>query len=255
MASINELLNEPTETGDERATPATGEQTAEEPQDSPETSQPAEKMVPLQALEDERRKRQSYEQIVQESNRRADALLQLLQSQQQSRQPEQSVQAPDFLLNNEEWQQDLFQRIGFVMNKHKQESWVLHCNRCEEDMRDAHSDYDQLVDAHFKPALVNDPTLLQRMQNAANPARFAYREAKKLKAAQELGDDLDIDKIKSKIEAEVRAKVLAEIGQKQEELKQQVKLPASLEGDSGSPAVGSGPVGGQWRARDLYGSG
>lgn len=249
MATMKELLDSP-EMGDEKAMPATDEAVAETPQDSPEFL--PEKTVPLKALEAERHKRQSYEQTVQEIQRQNAALIEMLQRQQQAATP--AANPPDFLTENERWQQYLLQNIGQLLDARDQQAWTQRVQAAEEDMREEHQDYDALIDTYFKPAAQQDPTLQQKLRTVANPAKYAYREAKRRQAEAELGGAMDLDKLKAKVEAEVRAKVLAELEQKQAELKGQVKLPVSLgaTGTSAPTATDKLPEGGSWRARDLF---
>lgn len=257
MATYDELLND-AETGDETATPATTDAQESESQDSPEGLPEGEistekRQVPLKALEAERHRRQTMEQQVQAQQRQIEMLIQAVQSARPGT-PAPAPTVPDFLTENDQWQQLLFQSIGRMLDERDQQAWVQRVQAAEEDMRESVTDYDALVDQHFKPAAQQDPTLQQKLRAAANPAKFAYRTAKRLKAETELGGEFDMDKLKAKMEAEVRAKVLAELQGKQAELEEKVKLPVSLgsTGTSAPTATEKIPEGGNWRARDLY---
>ncbi len=248
MATIDDLLDD-SEKGESAAPPA-AEVTADETlQDSPEAL--PEKTVPLKALEDERQKRQSYEQQLADLQRQQAALVEMLQRQAPAP-PAPPAKVPDFLTENDQWQQYLFQSIGQLLQQRDQQAWLEKVQASEEEMRDEHDDYDVLVDQFFKPAVQRDPTLSQKLRGASNPAKFAYRQAKRLQTEAELGGDLDLAKIEARVEAKVRAKVLAELEGKQEELKGKVKLPVSLgtEGNSGALAGAKIPPGG-YRIRDL----
>lgn len=271
MATYEELLNDTAETGDEAAVPATADVQEPESQDSPEDlpespespeseAVPEKKQVPqvpLKALEAERHRRQSVEQQVAAQQRQIEMLIQTLQTPRPEAPASTPAPAvPDFLTENDKWQQALFQNIGRMLDEREQQAWVQKVQAAEEEMRESTADYDDLVTTHFKPAAQRDPTLQQKLRAAANPAKFAYRTAKRLQAETELGGELDFDKIRAKVEAEVRAKVLAELQGKQAELEAKVKLPVSLgsTGTSAPVATEKIPEGGSWRARDLYGN-
>ena len=242
MTGFNDLL-EADETG-EMVTPTADAET-EGTQDSQESVPvEAEKTVPLKALESERGKRQGYENLVVQQQQQIDILMRQIAAQQQQ-QPREQPAPVDLLLNPDEWQNRLFGAIESVV---QQQTFNRTLALSEEVARDKYADYDELIDGVFKPAAAKNPELIQALYKAPDPAKYAYKQAKRMKLESEEGE-LDYDRIKEKL----RAEVLAEMEGKKDALQKQVKIPESLGhlGGSGSTAGRSAPPGG-WRATDLY---
>ena len=244
MTGFNDLL-EADETG-EMVTP-TAEAETEGTQDSQEPIPvvEAEKTVPLRALESERGKRQGYENLVAQQQQQIDILMRQIASQQQQQQPREQPAPVDLLLNPDEWQNRLFGAIESVV---QQQTFNRTLALSEEVARDKYADYDDLIDGYFKPAAAKQPELVQGLYKAPDPAKYAYKQAKRMKLESEEGE-LDYDKIKEKL----RIEILAELEGKKADLQKQVKVPESL-----GQVVGSGSTAGRaappngWRASDLY---
>lgn len=250
MATYEELLDD-SETGEPTAPPATDASQEQGSRDSPEVLPTAEKTVPLRALEDERSKRQNFESQVQAQQRQIDVLIQSLQAQGKTEPAPSGQSMPDLLLDPDKWQINLLQKLdGLLQNQ----LFTTKLTLSEDLMRETKPDYDEMIDAFVKPAMERDPTFRQQVITAANPAKFAYQQAKRLKAEKELGDDFDADKLKATLREQVKAELMAELQEKQGELQEKAKIPVSL-GRIGSSAPNSSdkiPEGGIWRARDLY---
>jgi len=225
MTGFNDLLNAD-ETGEDIVTPAAEVET-EGTQDSQESIPvvEAEKTVPLKALESERGKRQGYENLVAQQQQQIDILMRQIAAQQQQ-QPREQPAPVDLLLNPDEWQNRLFGALESVV---QQQTFNRTLALSEEVARDKYADYDELIDGVFKPAAAKNPELIQALYKAPDPAKYAYKQAKRMKLESEEGE-LDVDKLKEKL----RAELLAEMEGKKEALQKQVKIPESLGSVGGS---------------------
>lgn len=103
--------------------------------------------------------------------------------------------------------------------------FVERCNLTEEIARDKHKDYDEVRDSFLEAAQEN-PSLMAQMRAERNPAAFAYREGKRIKALKEVNGDFGA--YEAKLEAKIRAEYEAKYANKP-------AVPASLNSD-GSPA-------------------
>jgi len=177
----------------------TGDQDADTPQDAPPASdpKPAPRMVPVAALEDERRKRQELEQY----------LYQL--SQQQPQQPQQPEEDPNDifwgdpvgLINS-----TLQEATTRLQREHQFEIFQTRAELSREVMASRHEDYED-VEAVFLQAVDQDPSLAAKLGQSKNPAKFAYEEGLKLRQLQ------DPDAYRARIEAEILAKYGIQLGQ------------------------------------------
>lgn len=159
------------------------------PDASKEKSEPKEEWTKA-AVIDERRKRQALERELAELRK------------QQEAQPKR----PDLFEDPE----------GALRHEREQLSQQIHATRLEltqELMRDAHPDYDELESEFIELAREN-PFLIQQLQQAKNPARFAYETAKKARDAAALKD---VDKLKADLEAKLRAELEEKIRKDLEE--------------------------------------
>ena len=178
-------------------------------------------MVPLKALKDERAKRQD-----------AEARLNKVMADK----PPEPV--PDVIEDPEGYaarvKADADQSVAdqkFAMSKIMAE-------------RD-HDNYAEM-EAVFIEAVQENPALRQAMNQHPHPSEFAFQEAKKIVAMQEIGDDPAAfrDQTRKDIEAEVRAEIAAENKTAAEKAKLD-NIPQSLTGevsvaDRGKPAY-AGP--------------
>lgn len=105
---------------------------------------------------------------------------------------------------------------GAFRHEREQFAQQIHATRLEltqELMRDAHTDYDELESEFIDLAKAN-PFLLQQLQQARNPARFAYETAKKARDAAALQD---VGKLRADIEAKIRAELEEKLRKEVEE--------------------------------------
>lgn len=106
----------------------------------------------------------------------------------------------------------------------------------QELMRELHDDYDE-KEAAFMELAQDNPSLIQELQAASNPARFAYETATKHAELQQLKDvDGYKAKLRSELEAELRAEILGEKQAKEAktEAKESALKPSLVQaGDSG----------------------
>ena len=72
--------------------------------------------------------------------------------------------------------------------------------------RSLHNDYEEMESLFLKEA-ATDPSLIHKMQNSSNPAKFAYNHAKSKSELEEAGD---LDALKAKIRAELETEILGE---------------------------------------------
>lgn len=77
-------------------------------------------------------------------------------------------------------------------------------------MRELHDDYDE-KEAVFMELAQDNPSLVQELREASNPARFAYETAKKHEELQQLKDvDSYKAKLRKELEAELRKEIMGE---------------------------------------------
>ena len=149
-------------------------QSAAPPADANVRQQPENGYVPVKAVADERRKRQELEKRLAEFEQR---FAQLSQPQQPAPEPPS-------------WELEPAQAAQYLQQQFAHQVWETKVSLSEEVMREKYGDYDD-VSATFAEAARRDPSLLNRLYAAPNPARFAYQEGKKLKTLAEIGDDPD----------------------------------------------------------------
>lgn len=183
------------------AEPQPTEQEAQQPpaddggEGAPAAPQTQEQHVPLAALEAERKTRQDWK----EKAIRAEAELEQLRKQpQQHYQPQQvdPLQAVQQQLVNERF------------------------NTSEMLVKQAHADADEVVNVFMEAAKAN-PALAAALHQQRHPWDFAYKEGKRLRMLQEVGDDPAA--YRAKVEAEIRAQLQATAPP-------QVNVPQSLNG-------------------------
>jgi hypothetical protein len=195
------------------------EPVAETPQAEPTPTEEA-RMVPLQSMLEERRKRQAAEAQYR-------AMSEMLQKQQAPQlTDEQVLSSPAETLN----------RIRAEMaGTTEQQIRNLKFELAEDLTRSLHADYDTVRDAFIAKVEAQDPfavAIAQQMVNQANPAKFVYDQARRMEQMSRVGDE---SSYRARIEAEVRAKVLAEL----QRPAPAVEVPASLNSIPSAP-VSSG---------------
>jgi hypothetical protein len=147
------------------------------------TAPPAEKTVPLAALESERKKRQEYEKRLKDLEAK----------------PTQP--APNFYDNPEAHLDHRFQDI-----EARAQGRVFAA--LEYAAKAQHSDYDEVA-AEVIEAAQSNPAIVQTVMQAANPAMAMYEQGMKLRQFREMQDP---EAYRAKIAAEIREQVIAELG-------------------------------------------
>lgn len=149
--------------------------------------------VPRRALEDERRKRQEYEQKLNE-------LENFIRQQQQPKpqpqpQPQQQEPPPpDYYADPEGYLRHYNQQIqahqARMAEQFQAQLFQTRAEHSAELMRLRHADYDE-VEKVFVAAAQQSPHLVAEMANNPNPAKFAYEIGRYLKTMSEIGSDPD----------------------------------------------------------------
>ena len=174
---VEEVLDEAEETEEsEESTESEGATTAQ-PESEETTTDPEAKNLDWAkvAYLDEKRKRQELE-------KRLEALESGGKQQEQGK-------GPDLFENPEEYLQNRELRLKADISR--------------EMMMEARPDYKEKEDL-FIALAKDDPTLVVKLRNAPNPAKFAYETATKHKALEEIGDPV---KYREKIKAELIAEL------------------------------------------------
>jgi len=152
--------------------------------------------VPLAALKAEREKRQEREKRIAE----LEAALEKTRPQAQKAPPE-ADQAPELTF----WEDpDAF--IASRVSKSERELQHRFLVAREDDMREKHKDYDEVIEK-VKEYGQSNPAGLQQILSAPDPAKAGYQFGKKLIELKQMEDP---DAYRARIEAEVRAKIAQE---------------------------------------------
>lgn len=128
--------------------------------------------VPREALIAERKKRQALEKAL---------------SDVQAQQPDQNE--PDPIDDPEGYKK-------YIINKARYDDRKSLNDRSRNNMINEHDDYEE-KEKHFLIMAQTDPTLVARLNEAFDPARFAYETAK-----------ADMDSLKEKTRSEIEAEIL-----------------------------------------------
>lgn len=204
---------------DEKGRFAPKEDTGEAPAQEQTGAPPAPDHVPRAALQDERRKRQELE-----------ARLQMLE--QQSRQPQQPQEMPDFWENpNAVISNQVDQAVSQALQRWQVQQLQEKADMAEAAARAKYQDYDDAF-AKFREQIEVNPSLIQQMRQANDPAEFAYQRGK------QAIDMADPDTYRAKIEAEVRAKLEAEMLARPQSLPQTTAGLRSVAGRGGPEWTG-----------------
>lgn len=111
-------------------------------------------------------------------------------------------------------------------------------NQSEMMLRDQHDDVDEKM-AVFKQAATANPALRSELTRQVHPYRWAYQQAQRIMAMEEIGGDPAA--YRAKVEAELRAKWEAEYTGTQPQAATRIQLPQSL-GTARSAGSRSTPV-------------
>ena len=207
-APVEVVAPEPTTTVEQPAERPRDEQgrfARAEPEERPHT-------VPVQALIEERRKRQEAEQRL-----------------QQTQQPPKPIDDEQFWQSPAKATTEVVeQRIGAV----QQEIVNMKYQIAEDLTRTLHTDYDSVRDGFIAKVNQGDPwaiAIAQQMGAQANPAKFVYDQARRLAALDQVGD---LAGFEARIRAEERAKYLTE----QQRPKPAPDVPRSLNSEPSAPS-------------------
>lgn len=193
-----------------------GDKPAEEAASAPPAQE--ESNVPVKALQEERRKRQELEQQI--------AAMQAqfaLQKQPQTPVPEFWDDPQGFMAKQ------LEQHTEQVIQRFQQQQTMERINASETAAKARHSDYDDAFRA-FQQAAQANPSLIQQMTSASDPAEFAYSKGKTALELERVGS---IDELLAQKRAEWEAEVKAAAPKP--------SFPASTVTD-GSVASRGGPI-------------
>ncbi|VVE10433.1 hypothetical protein [Pandoraea commovens] len=140
-------------------------------------------MVPLKALEEERKGRQDWK----EKAIRAEAALEALRTQQPQTQAAQAQP------------QTVDMDLGTTLFNER-------LNVSEMLLRSKHDDVDDMVEV-FKGAVAKNPALGAELTRQANPYGWMYEQAKRIKAMEEIGSDPEAyrQKVRDELMAQMQA--------------------------------------------------
>lgn len=157
-----------------------GEEKVEEvSNETEETASTEPKMVPLAALQDERRKRQERDRELEDLR---------------SRLPKSSDE-PDMYEDPEAWKE--WNRNQIIAEETEKQSQIMEqrINESREKMLESKSDFLQKENA-FLVAVQQDPNLTQQMLSSLDPAKFAYEKGEEF--IKSLVDPTEIKDVKPK---------------------------------------------------------
>ena len=205
-----------------------------------ETSAPPaqeQERVPITALHDERTKRQQLEAKLSQYEQ---------WFAQQNHPPQQPTEAPDVFLDPEGHQafviEQAVQKALEKLTPAIQHGQTMSRAEVSEMLaRQKFEDYDPTIEV-FKEALQANPFLMQQLQQAPDPATFAYNAGKQYAAAKEYGGAVPTrEQIRQELLEEVKAEVLGHSRQ---------QVPTTLAGDR-SVGSRSGPASSSATLRDI----
>ena len=183
MDSLDDVLqSQPVaEPETEQPQETTGEETAPPAETQPEQSKPVEEDREVAAFKaqaiDERRKRQALEQRLRD-----------LEAKQQK--PE---------VNEDDYWENPKKVIDSTKTELQQNFEGKLYQVTEELTRDAYKDYDEVIQYFMDEIAPSNPGIAETARSKANPHRFIYQEAKKMRKLAEIGDiDSYEEKIKQK---------------------------------------------------------
>lgn len=209
--SANDKAEETPAEPDPEPEPAAPVVEAKGEDDAPPASQ-QEQMVPLTAVQAERKKRQEVERELEELRR--------------SQRPQNAI---DPLEDPQGFSEQVQRQVALVRFELQ-----------EEAMRERHEDYEEMQDEFIELAKQN-PTLQVELAKASNAPRFAYETAKKARELKKLENVEDYkSELRKQVEAQIRAEMAAEAAKtagKRAKLAEAAELPSlATIGSGGSDA-------------------
>lgn len=218
---------------------------AEEPQEEPEvkaekpeepekpTPPPGDEgKVPLQALLDEREKRQQYEKELKAFR------------EQQEKAKAQAPKLPDYFEDPEGYNaavdklvQDRVSQVEARVNQQMSQAWL---SMSERAAKARYQDFDEKLEA-FSQEAQNNPVLAAQMVQSPDPGEYVYQTGKKLLA---LSTTPDLDSLREQI----RNELLAEMKQGEAEKKAKLAaVPKSLSKEQSA----AGPRNAEWQPTSI----
>jgi hypothetical protein len=180
------------------------------------------------ALKDERRKRQELEQQIAALNARFEA------AQRQPAQPEPPV---DFWDNPQgAIATQVQQAVTQALQAEKQQQTMTRINESEVKAKATYTDYDDAFRAFHQAAQAN-PSLIQQMTSAGDPAEFAYKKGKTALELERVGS---IDELLANAKAQWEQEARAAMPQPNVTLPSTTATDGSVGGRAG-PAWGGPP--------------
>lgn len=200
------------------ASPEPAETPAETAVDDPVAEQepaeaPAEKkMVPLEALQEERKKRQALEAA--------------------QKQPEPEPEKIDLWDDPEGAIKQVEDRFEKRLTEQQEMMQQQRISMSAELVKGQYDDYDDAIGA-FSEAIAENPSLENAAINAQNPALEAYNIGKKHMALKEIGDPIAY---KEKLAAEIRADLLKEMQDNRTTIAKEIKqsMPSDIVNEAGA---------------------
>jgi hypothetical protein len=227
IAEPPETIGQPRDESGRFAAKDAGEEAiAPPPTSGPPPQDPEPQHIPIAALKDERGKRQQLEA---ELRQYQEYFAQLQQQTQQQPAPDMFADPDGFATHlREQIRTELMQQMQPTLQQH---GTLTRAEVSEMLARQKFDDYDAKIEV-FKEALAANPFLYQQLQQAPDPATFAYNAASKYQEARQYGSAAPT---RDQIEAELRDKIMAELNLNRP------TVPSTLAGDR-SVGARSGPA-------------
>lgn len=188
-----------------------------------------EKPVPYKAMKAERTKRQEREKRIAELEAELEKARKTKEQPQTERrqvepEPEKTFwEDPDAFITSRVTRAEQAQQLRFLV-------------AIEDQMREAHPDYDEVIEK-VKAYGQENPAVLHQVMSAPNPAKAGYQLGKKLIEHEQMQDP---EAYREKVRAEVRAELEAERAKATEKAQNAAAVPPDL--SSARNVAGKGAV-------------
>jgi hypothetical protein len=205
--------------------------------DEPKTPPPGDDgKVPIQALLEEREKRQQYERELKEFR------------EQQEKAKQSAPKLPDYFEDPEGYnaavEKLVQERVSGLEQKVNQQMSAAWLSMSERAAKARYQDFDEKL-AAFEQEARNNPVLAAQMMQAPDPGDYVYQTGKKLLA---LSTTPDLDTLREQMREELRAELMAEMKQGEEQKKAKLaQVPRSLSNEQSA----AGPRQPEWRPTQL----
>ena len=179
------------------------------------TEEHQETMIPLAAKQAEKERRKQVEEQLRQVQLELARYQGAQQAQQTTTQPK--IDPPDPYTQPEEY-------TNHVLNSREQARAKVMIESSEELARMEYTDYDENANFFIDKVAPNNPALVQKMLNSADPARFAYLTGKAQKKSYDEQSRLQQAGGLENYEKQLREKIIAELAAK----KPAVDIPPDL---------------------------